>query len=334
MALSGCRVAAGAMPSQSTSNAGEAMPNVPDSNSHIETPFPNWANPYRTAVGEGEWVYFYSNKGEKGLYKMRHNGSGRQLLYRTELCNSISVSSGWVYFVSGKIYRIKTDGTCLTALTDDAGLSIQVAKDRIYYQSVDNGTEIMRMGLDGTGKATTGIEGVDYYAVEDQDIFYTDHVSADIGQERSAKPKPRNLHRQNLVSGREETIGEGYIPFFAISGGKIFYAHHDGTMREYGIDSGVDKAVFENANNAPKAQYPFCVVGDGVLYYVGNELFRMDAGSGDTKRIAGDFAYFDDDGKYFETQFIDIVGEWIYYYAENNYHTYRVHIDGSKKERI
>ncbi len=105
---------------------------------------------------QGDWVYF-SEYGENfALYKMRLDGSDRQLVC-ADGAASLNVVGDWIYFSNvgdnNRLYKVRTDGSLLTKLADDRCGSLCVSGDRIYYINADDGDTIYRIGTDGSERA-------------------------------------------------------------------------------------------------------------------------------------------------------------------------------------
>jgi tetratricopeptide (TPR) repeat protein len=102
---------------------------------------------------QGEWVYFSEYAENFALYKMRLDGSDRQLVCAAGAA-SLNVVGDWIYFSNvgdnNKLYKVRTDGSLLTKLADDRCDSLCVLGDRIYYINADDGDTIYQIGTDGS----------------------------------------------------------------------------------------------------------------------------------------------------------------------------------------
>jgi meiotically up-regulated gene 157 (Mug157) protein len=109
----------------------------------------------------------------KNLYKIRTDGTGRQKL-NDDRCTDINVAGDWVYYcnmndnnklnskflevansilqISGKLFRIRTDGTGRQKLSDDWCSNIVVAGDWVYYTSMKDNLKGYRIRTDGTDR--------------------------------------------------------------------------------------------------------------------------------------------------------------------------------------
>ncbi len=90
---------------------------------------------------QGNWIYFTVYFGglsrNKGLYKIRTDGSEHTQLSSDVGVHSVGVVGDWVYYTSeSALYRIRTDGTQRTLLNNlDAVYNAQVIGSTIYYLS-------------------------------------------------------------------------------------------------------------------------------------------------------------------------------------------------------
>ncbi len=92
-------------------------------------------------VQQGDWIYFANNNDESKLYKMKSDGSGITKLSDDRYVSHINVVGGWVYYTNGgdgiMIYKIRTDGSERLQLNDVFSYDVQVVDDWIYYIRCD-----------------------------------------------------------------------------------------------------------------------------------------------------------------------------------------------------
>jgi hypothetical protein len=146
---------------------------------------PSKENPYKDSSCEivndglvamqGDWLYYCC----KNLYKIRTDGAGRQKL-NDDWCTDINVAGDWVYYcnmndndklfgnskflgvansilqISGKLYKIRTDGTGRQKLSDDWCTEINVRDDWLYYTNMNDNLKHYRMMTDGTNRQLVG----------------------------------------------------------------------------------------------------------------------------------------------------------------------------------
>ena len=80
------------------------------------------------------------------------DGTGRQLLVGAQI-SYINVVDDWIYYgIYGKgIYKIKTDGTDKTKISDDEPMFINISGDWLYY-GTGSQEETIKIKTDGTEK--------------------------------------------------------------------------------------------------------------------------------------------------------------------------------------
>lgn len=114
-------------------------------------------------VSDG-WIYYanevmsmgyYPDNYEKGIYKVKLDGSQKEKICDDYTMAPISVIDGWIYYINDfdeyKLYRIKTDGSERTKLVDEKLWSNIVVGDWMYYTLVPSDNNgIFRIRLDGS----------------------------------------------------------------------------------------------------------------------------------------------------------------------------------------
>jgi len=115
-----------------------------------------------------DWLYFY----EDGQFKKVNVNSGKvQMVLDDVDTQRMLISDGWIYFIGdynmdkqgGYIYRVRTDSTEKTKLSDDLTRHMSLFKDTIYYSAGDAGTEwyewhyLYKIRIDGKGRRMIGV---------------------------------------------------------------------------------------------------------------------------------------------------------------------------------
>jgi hypothetical protein len=98
-------------------------------------------------IVKGEEIYY--------IYSIKQNGSERTQL-TDQNSRLLNVVGEWIYYTadSGKIYRMKLDGTSKSKLTDDrvALNDVYFIGDWIYYINQYNSSLFYRMKADGSSR--------------------------------------------------------------------------------------------------------------------------------------------------------------------------------------
>jgi Tol biopolymer transport system component len=105
---------------------------------------------------DGEWIYYSDSADKYRLYKMKTDGSDRTRV-SNDTCGYLNVLGDWVYYKNdsqnGKLYKIKTDGTQVKELTDSKSSYINIVEGWVYYmKNVDNKFSPFKIRVDGTDK--------------------------------------------------------------------------------------------------------------------------------------------------------------------------------------
>lgn len=103
---------------------------------------------------------YFSNTADSGkLYKMKPDGTGYEKLSEDEV-QYISVLSGVIYYTNlsdgGTLYSIKTDGSQRKKLNSENSVYVNVVGDTIYYVSVTDNWTLKKCTLSGSNVAYLG----------------------------------------------------------------------------------------------------------------------------------------------------------------------------------
>ncbi|MBO5913577.1 MAG: DUF5050 domain-containing protein [Clostridia bacterium] len=139
----------------------------------------NHANGSGDVVLQGDWIYFTNQNNYCKLYKMRKDGTDKQILSH-ETITLVNVLGEWVYcHVAGSnsgIYKIKIDGSETIKLNSDYPLWLYVEKGWIYYTDIYN-QQLYRVKTDGSGKMTISSDSCETPVVNGDWIYYVEQKS-------------------------------------------------------------------------------------------------------------------------------------------------------------
>ena len=133
----------------------------------------------------GEWIYYINQIDDGKLYKIKTDGSSK-----TKICDDIFMQTyetmmfgletetsdfyvidEWIYYINlsdnGKLYKIKTDGSSRTKLSDDHIYSFNVYGDTIYYNNTADGWKFYTVKTDGSNNRKL----CDYGAYETFNVY-------------------------------------------------------------------------------------------------------------------------------------------------------------------
>lgn len=113
---------------------------------------------------------YYSNLNDgSALYSA---AQGRIL---TDKVSYLNMTGGRLYYVNasdgGRVYRVKTDGSERERIVSDGAGMLQVAGDRVFYQSKDDGG-LYSAALDGSGKLRIVKDRVSCFTLSNGVIYY------------------------------------------------------------------------------------------------------------------------------------------------------------------
>ena len=131
------------------------------------------------------WIY--RREGMSTLVKTRIDGTDYRVIDIGEDggVGTLNVADGWIYHTQtyftgpihdrvmhANIYRIRTDGTGLERISDDAGLFLNVVDGWIYYVNRDSNRNLYRIRTDGTGRERLSDHVIYTMHVMDGWVFY------------------------------------------------------------------------------------------------------------------------------------------------------------------
>jgi len=300
------------------------------------------------AAEQGDWIYYvtasYEDDGDVGsLKRIRKDGTGRETIAEFDFVPfSLNVIDDWIYFCchsfDSGIYKMCTDGSHLTKLTDKSGIYLSVINDWVYFLEYDGGDQpdgLYKMKTDGS-ELTKLFDGYPYSPCIAGDwIYYLEWIhSQDIRTPHLCKIKTDGSQR--TILGEDVWVdanrGGWVIARDAIiSGDWLYYISFENEDEEWLCKirtDGSDKKIITTVGCAEW----FNVFGEWIYYTDCDEtdwyessyyLYKIRTdGSGRTKILEE------------ECQSINVVGDWIYYVSEDGFEFYRIRTDGTGKERV
>ena len=106
-----------------------------------------------------DWIYYTTLQQQDSIFKVRSDGSGHSLVYQPEngIYGSIIVNNGWIYYsdiydnrLPGNIYKISTNGTMHSRVTDERAWRSNSIDNYIYYRNISDGKSLYRSRTDGS----------------------------------------------------------------------------------------------------------------------------------------------------------------------------------------
>lgn len=110
------------------------------------------------------------------IYKIRTDGTEKTQL-TDDTCWYMSVIGNWIYYANvtngGRIYKMRTDGTENTPLNDDESACLNVVDGWIYYANQSDGGKIYKVSTDGTKRTKLNDDESAYINAVDGWIYYS-----------------------------------------------------------------------------------------------------------------------------------------------------------------
>jgi hypothetical protein len=240
------------------------------------------------AAGTEDYIYY--SYGEPGLFRMRHDGSGK-----VKLCEDtalyLNIADGWIYYwetgADKGIYKIRTNGEQRTAIKSGHFENVIVYENRIYClcrQSLGEDCDLLRMNLDGTGvESLLERENILSFVISFGKIYLT------------------------------AVIAEGYAV-------QLYRINLDGSMDDYDDTGDALDSVY--ATEDPEFPILYRSTSWHINYYNGyvyyynsgynGEFFRLHLGEVDREKIPVDA----------EMYFLNVVGDKVFYFGTDRLPAY------------
>lgn len=271
---------------------------------------------------QGNWVYYTNSVYNYYLYKMRQDGSEKQILVKEPVLG-INVVGEWIYYTSidrqnGGLYKIRLDGTQKTTLASELNYFVHVADGWIYTQDIFGDRKVYRRKTDGTGKTLVCGDSCNNVHIVGDWIYYTTTSNDTAYKIRTDGTEKGKLHSgfsaYHLVADNNAVVGvelKEYLKINADGSGFLSY-------------------------NIGNTQMSFLNANDGWIYFLENDF------------SAGQSAYYkmrydrtektkilDVNFKNSSNYFIHVADGWLYFPNEDdNCYLYRVKTDGTNLQKV
>lgn len=263
---------------------------------------------------KGDWIYFSNTNASEKLYKMKTDGTGKTKL-SDDRSHNINVVGDWVYYSTDKtIYKIKTDGTQKTEIiTPVWGIynTVNVVGDWIYFSDLFS---FYKIKADGTQKFSFGID-VNDSIVEGDWIYYTSGSSG--------------LYKMKTDGSGKTQLSDDNCHYINVVGSWIYYSN--ASVFDYIYKIKTDGTQKIQVNNCISS---YVNVVDDWIYYVDeshsgskSRIYKIKTdGSQETKLNT------------YISKNLNIAGDWIYYTGYTIYdfteRLYKVKFDGTGNQLV
>lgn len=312
-----------------------------------------------------EGYIYYTNLRDEKIYRVNLEGHNREKIADYKL-DSFIVKDNWIYGVvldlknGVKLYKVRTDGTGLSKISDNATFSnIFAHEDWIFYINAKDNRALYKVKMDGSENVkVTDSMGIETIRYSDDSIYFIDKCRDNYLYEidtNSSNISPVSNDRMRYITiiddwifytdtihnnglykikkdGTKKTkiTDDNVVSGFTIYGDWIYYSNRSKRGRQYRIKTdGSKKEVI-------KAEPIFSLsLNKGWMYFIkgysdrdGN-IYKMKVDGSNEKKLSDDVV---------ATMGIDdirVIDDWIYYINKSdNRNLYRIKIDGSDRTRI
>lgn len=279
----------------------------------------------RVAV-QGNWVYYTNSNYNYYLYKMRTDGSEKQILSKC-VALGINVVGEWVYYTSDDsngdrgLYKIRIDGNQKTKISDDVNYFVHVANDWIYTAKYLSGRNIYRMKTDGTEKALICSDSCSNINILGDWIYYTETNSGAAYKIRTDGSEKTKLHNDftamDMVADGNTVVATEMYEFLKINTDGSGFLSYNGDRKQ---------KSYINANNGWVYFIEHNFTSNGTAT---SAFYKMRYDTSEKTKILD--LTFRNSANYF----INVADGWLYFSNEDdNGYLYRVKTDGTQLEKM
>jgi len=251
-----------------------------------------------TAAIQGDWIYYVSDNGGC-LSKMHINGKHKERI-SDDSCLFINVMDDWIYYSNvsdnNYLYGIRTDGTERTKLNDDYSENVSVVGDWIYY------SRVVKEPLGNYGELTSYIL-TEYHLYK----IHTDGTGrVKIHDDKYmfmnvTEDWVYNLHCDNIYKIRTDgsekiKLSDDQVDYVNVEGDWIYYCEVSESWDWH------------------------CRTPDSGGEFWGN-LYKMRLDGTEKTKLNDD-----------KCEYINVAGDWIYYFIFEN--LYKIRTDGSGRRKL
>lgn len=298
----------------------EIMAVIEESVNAIGNTSGNLANGGLAAI-QGDWIYYVSwdgNYSAGNIFKINTDGTGLTQI-TDQTCNFINVVDDWVYYCNHndylRAYKTKTDGTETTKVNDDGSTEISVAGNWIYYLNWEDRSKVYKIRTNGTDRTKVSDDVGFYLTVVDDWIYY---INGDDG-----------ITYKIRTDGTDRTkVNDDPSSNLIVAGDWIYYKRY--SSEDVSDDSSEIYKIRTDGTDRTKIIDEDCgkfnVVDDWIYFTKSNEYFsiyRIRTDGTEYTRVNNERSIG-----------ISIVNDWIYYCNRDDNRMYRIRTDGSERQLV
>ncbi|WP_432664426.1 DUF5050 domain-containing protein [Wukongibacter baidiensis] len=314
-----------------------------------------------------EGYIYYMNSSDEKIYRVNLDGRNKEKITDQKLYSFI-VKDDWIYGVDldfnkgSKLYRVKTNGTELRKIADNANLSISnifAYEDWIFYINSKDNRTLYKVKMDGSENVrVTNSINIKTFRYSNDSVYFIDECrdnylygidenSSNISLLSNEKMRhititddwifytnpidSNKLYKVKKDGTKKTKITNDNLPIgFMIDGDWIYYTNHGERGRKYKIKvDGSNRSIIKNEPIFSLS------VNKGWIYFVKGDsdrdgtIHKMKADGSNEKKLGNDLV------PTIGINGIQIIDDWIYYINKSdNGNLYRMKIDGSDRTKI
>lgn len=287
---------------------------------------PSNSNQWGHVAAQGNWVYYSNSNYNHYLYKMRKDGSEKQILTEDSAL-AINVVGEWIYYTNedgsgdGGLYKIRIDGSQKTKIHSSINYFVHVANGWIYTSNTVTNRKIYRMKTDGTEKTLICSDSCDDICIIGDWIYYTNRNNNFIYKIRTDGSSKSKVHSDfigyDMAADGSTIVATDIYEYFKIN--------TDGSgLLGYKEDN--KQKSFLNANN-------------GWVYFIEHDFNSQDTEVSAFYKMRYDTSektkILDLNFKNHANFFINVAGDWLYFpNDEDGDYLYRVKTNGTNLQKV
>lgn len=242
----------------------------------------------------------------------------------------------WIYYSnfddSGKLYKMKLDGTGIQKISDDNAKFINVVGDWIYYINYSDGkSRINKVKIDGNSKTllVEYNECVEFLNVCGDELYYL------LGNNKAMN---NWYYTINELKTDGTNIGEVFR-FETCSSPQYFniYENYGYCLVNHGNSNNIYRFALDGSNKFTKLAdggITFNVSENWIYYGTFNEIRKVKVDGKEDQRITDAFPGGLPDGQWGDPSCLNVDGKWIYYKDWPTQIIYKVDINGKDKIKL
>ena len=240
------------------------------------------------------WIYYGDSTDRNCIYRIRTDGSAKTKLTDVS-ADYIAVDGDWLFYYDSYqtrlgLYKVKMDGSDTQKLSDDQTKELQIADGWLYYKNDSDTGRMYKMRLDASENQAIGEDIYVWWPVVVGDWIY-------FGSSRNKG----QLIKVKTDGSARQVLSDDEPKFLYVMGDWAYYSTSYRTYR-VGINGGSKELLIEKHASRIRAE------GD-TLYYSAAGLYRMRMDGSAPQQLSEDSPYglyLNDGWVYFESRSDDM----------------------------